>query len=334
MNSPEVKALLDPLWETYQVDFSAVQDQEDLGMSFTEFAEKFEKNGPEWYTPPQKVLNAVKDAEVIMMNYVLAPKVLIDAAPRCKLLLTTRGGVENINVAYATEKGIQVANSPFSNNFSVPDFTIALILAATRHIFQSEIGICGGAWSPPPAKSCKAMQDLSIGLLGFGTIAQSVAKKLAGFGCKILAADPFVPQKVMEDMGCLPCTTEELLQRSDVLSIHVRLLPATRKMFRAEHFDRMKPSAWFVNTARAGLVDTEALLEALQKKKIAGAALDVFDKEPLPPDSPFFDLENVILEPHLSGSTCDTKLARIQCVLGDLENYLRNGTVSAKVNFR
>ena len=121
MTSRPVRALLDPLWEKYNVDFVTVQDQENLGMSFTQFAEKFEKTGPEWYTPPQKVLDAISDAEVILMNYVLAPKMFLDAAKQCRLLLTTRGGVENVNVPYATEKGIQVANSPFSNSFSVPD---------------------------------------------------------------------------------------------------------------------------------------------------------------------------------------------------------------------
>lgn len=334
MNSPEVKEMLDPLWEQYDVDFEAVQDQENMGMSFTEFAEKFEKNGPEWYLPPEKVLRAVADAEIIMCNYVLVPKVLIDAAKNCKLILTTRGGVENVNVDYATKKGIQVANSPFANNFSVPDFAVALMLAASRNIVKAEIGVNHGAWKHEENSRCRSMRSLKIGLLGFGAIARNVAHKLSGFGTTVLVADPFVPDQAVLDAGCVPLSTEELLKQADIVSLHVRLLPATAKMFKAEYFELMKPTAWLVNTARAGLIDTPALLEALQKRKIAGAALDVFDKEPLPADSPFFALDNVILEPHISGSSCDTKLARIKCFLDDFENYLKTGEIAAKVNFR
>lgn len=332
MNSPEVHEMLDPVWEKYNVDFKVVQDQEDMGMSFTAFAEKFEKNGTEWYETPQKVLEAVADADILMFNYVLANKQLIDAAARCKLLLTTRGGVENVNVAYATKKGIQVANSPFSNNFSVPDFTIGLILAATRNIVKAEIGRGGGR--PELVGRCRTMRAMKIGLLGFGAIARSVAKKLSGFGCTVLVSDPYVSDEAVRAAGCVPLPLENFLQEADVVSLHVRLLPSTKGMFRKECFERMKPTAWLINTARAGLVDTDALLEALRQRKIAGAALDVFDKEPLPPDSPFFALDNVILEPHISGSTSDTKLARLKCCLEDLENYLATGEIAAKVNFK
>ena len=334
VTSPPVKALFDPLWEKYNIDFSVVQDLEDVDMNPTEYAEKFEKNGPEWYVTPDKVLQAVKDADIIMLNYALVNKMVIDAAKKCKLILATRGGIENVNVEYATEKGIQVANSPFANNFSVPDFTIALMLAASRNIVKAEIGICQGAWNRDIRLGCHCMRFLTVGLLGFGTIAQNVAKKLSGFGCKILVADPFIPEDVIRNAGCVPVTTEELLKQSDLVSIHVRLLPATRGMFRAEYFDMMKPTAWLINTARAGLIDTPAMIQALQEKKIAGAALDVFDKEPLPADSPLFQMDNVILEPHIAGSTCDTRLARVKCFLEDFEHYLQTGTIAAKINFR
>ena len=303
MTSRPVRALLDPLWEKYNVDFVTVQDQENLGMSFTQFAEKFEKTGPEWYTPPQKVLDAISDAEVILMNYVLAPKMFLDAAKQCRLLLTTRGGVENVNVPYATEKGIQVANSPFSNNFSVPDYTIALILAAVRRLFEIQLRPCGPDWDAAHACAGRRMCDLKIGLLGFGTIARSVAEKLQGFGCEVLVSDPFVPDETICAARCVPVTTQDLLAQADVVSVHVRLLPATRGMFTKDFFAQMKPTAWLVNTARSGLIDTQALLDALRGKRIAGAALDVFDIEPLPTDSPFYTLDNVLLTPHLAGST-------------------------------
>lgn len=118
------------------------------------------------------------------------------------------------------------------------------------------------------------------------------------------------------------------------MSVHVRLLPATRGMFTKDFFAQMKPTAWLVNTARSGLIDTQALLDALRGKRIAGAALDVFDIEPLPTDSPFYTLDNVLLTPHLAGSTCDTRLARLKCFLPDLEGYFRTGRIQAKVNFR
>ena len=334
MTSRPVRALLDPLWEKYNVDFVTVQDQENLGMSFTQFAEKFEKTGPEWYTPPQKVLDAISDAEVILMNYVLAPKMFLDAAKQCRLLLTTRGGVENVNVPYATEKGIQVANSPFSNNFSVPDYTIALILAAVRRLFEIQLRPCGPDWDAAHACAGRRMCDLKIGLLGFGTIARSVAEKLQGFGCEVLVSDPFVPDETICAARCVPVTTQDLLAQADVVSVHVRLLPATRGMFTKDFFAQMKPTAWLVNTARSGLIDTQALLDALRGKRIAGAALDVFDIEPLPTDSPFYTLDNVLLTPHLAGSTCDTRLARHKCFLPDLEGYFRTGRIQAKVNFR
>ena len=334
MTSRPVRALLDPLWEKYNVDFVTVQDQENLGMSFTQFAEKFEKTGPEWYTPPQKVLDAISDAEVILMNYVLAPKMFLDAAKQCRLLLTTRGGVENVNVPYATEKGIQVANSPFSNNFSVPDYTIALILAAVRRLFEIQLRPCGPDWDAAHACAGRRMCDLKIGLLGFGTIARSVAEKLQGFGCEVLVSDPFVPDETICAARCVPVTTQDLLAQADVVSVHVRLLPATRGMFTKDFFAQMKPTAWLVNTARSGLIDTQALLDALRGKRIAGAALDVFDIEPLPTDSPFYTLDNVLLTPHLAGSTCDTWLARLKCFLPDLEGYFRTGRIQAKVNFR
>jgi D-3-phosphoglycerate dehydrogenase len=167
------------------------------------------------------------------------------------------------------------------------------------------------------------MRNYKVGLIGFGDIGKKMAVRLQGFDAAVMAYDPYCSKEEIEVLGCAPVSLDELIEESDFVSLHVRLTPETQNMFNAEMFDKMKPTAFFVNTARAGLVDEDALIKVLQEKKIGGAILDVFREEPLPKDHPLRSLDNVTLSAHLAGTSLGTFSASIEIVANNLVEYMK-----------
>ena len=225
---------------------------------------------------------------------------MIEALTKCKIIALASVGVDQVDVAAATEKGIPVTNCPDTFIEEVADHTMMLLLATHRRCIEQDRMVREGRWGEgrPALLKIPRLMGLTLGFISFGRVARQVAKRAAPFGLRMLAYDPFVEELVMSDYGVLPATLEEVLTQSDFVSMHAPDTPYTRKMLTDRHFALMKPSAIFLNTGRGPTVDEAALIRALEQGRIAGAGLDVLEVEPPRPDNPLLKMTNVILSPH------------------------------------
>lgn len=266
-----------------------------------------EKNGPEIEPADPLVLEHGKKCNVLAGLFVPVSSKVIDAMPDLRIVGLSRAGLENINVAKATERGILVFNIMGRNSHAVSDFAIGLMLAECRNIARAHYAIKNGTWRKTFANSDNVpeLNGKTIGLVGFGFIGSLVAKKLSGFDANVIVYDPWADPARVAASGAKLVELEELFRTADFVSLHARLTDDNKKMVNAKLLGLMKPTAYLINTSRAGLVDQDALAEALRDKKIQGAALDVFTTEPLPADSPFLELDNVTLTTHIAGTTSD-----------------------------
>ena len=231
---------------------------------------------------------------------------MIDRCPHLKAIGVLRGGYDNVNVAYATQKGIAVYNTPGRNANSVADYTVGLMIAECRNIAKAHMNLKLGNWVRDYTNK-ETMPDLSgktAGIVGFGAIGKKVAQRLKGFEMELLVYDPYF-KPTAETKGIELVSLETLLQRSDFVTLHCRLTQETERLFDAQMLSLMKPTAYFINTSRSGLVDEKALWQALKDHKIMGAALDVYDREPPGKDYPLVTLDNVTLSPHMAGGSRD-----------------------------
>ncbi len=229
-------------------------------------------------------------------------KEVIDKAVNLRVICRVGVGLDNIDVEYAKSRGIAVLNVPGGNATSVAEHTLALLFALAKDLFFYDRRVREGDWSSRHSYRAIELFGKTIGLVGFGTIGQEVARMCLGLGMRVLFFDPFVSSCALPGVEKVE-SLSELLAQSDFVSLHVPLNEATRHLIGREELRLMKPSAFLINVARGAVVSEEALLEALQKGWIRGAALDVFSEEPPPRDHPFFSLPNVILTPHVAGLT-------------------------------
>jgi D-3-phosphoglycerate dehydrogenase / 2-oxoglutarate reductase len=225
------------------------------------------------------------------------------ALARCRAIVRTGSGTDNIDIKRATELGIVVANTPQVPVDSVSDQAISLLFALVRQIARHDRLIRRGEWNFRLAPPARRFQKATLGLIGFGRIAQQVLHKLAGFDMRFVAHDPFTTPEVMSARGVVGVSLDELLRVADYVSVHCPLTPETLHLLGEREFRLMKPGAILVNTARGPIVDEQALVKALQEGWLAGAGLDVLEKEPPDPDNPLLQMENVILTPHLGGNS-------------------------------
>jgi D-3-phosphoglycerate dehydrogenase len=225
--------------------------------------------------------------------------------PKLRIAGVSRAGVENVNVAEATKRGIVVFNIEGRNAEAVSDFAVGMMLAECRNIARAHFAIKSGQWRKTFSNSdwVPELKGKKVGIIGFGYIGRLVAQKLSGFGAIRLVYDPFVNAEDVRAAGCVPVDKESLFKECDFVTLHARMSEATKNMVGAKELALMKPTAYVVNTARAGMIDANALAAALKEKRIAGAGLDVFPDEPLKPDSPFLTLDNVTLTTHIAGTT-------------------------------
>ena len=234
---------------------------------------------------------------------------LMERAPALQVIAKHGIGVDNIDVDTATARGIQVVNAPLANINAVAEHTVALFFAAAKHLAFLDQRTRNGGFAERNQYLNIELAGKTVGLVGFGRIARLIAKKLSGLEVRILTNDPFCDIQAARELGVTPVSREELLRESDIVSLHTPLMPETRKMADRDFLRQMKPTAYLVNTSRGGVVDESALLEALEKGVIAGAALDVFETEPPAPDHPFFSMQQVTLSPHNAALTDRAMLA-------------------------
>ncbi|HEY8249758.1 MAG TPA: C-terminal binding protein, partial [Burkholderiales bacterium] len=271
--------LTDYVWESLDVEKKTLEGLADL------VALKTKK--------PEEFLGEAADCDALLNTYA-GPITAQDMArmPKCRIIARYGIGVDTIDLEAATAAGIIVTNNPTYCIEEVAEQTMAMLLACARKIAFYDRMVRAGRWEVPPGKPMFRLVGQTLGLVGFGNIARQVAIRAAAFGMRVLFSDPFVKE------GPGKTDLEKLLAESDFVSLHPPLTPQTRKMINDEAFAKMKPTAFLINCSRGPVVDTEALVRALDAKRIAGAALDTVDPEPLPNPHPLRGRENVILCPH------------------------------------
>lgn len=293
-----------------------------------EMVHNIETKGPYAYELPKEVFDAVKDADILMVHLCPVPKELMLAAPNLKYILLNRGGTENVDIKSAKELGIPVLNNPAHNGNAVAELTIGHMISETRNMARTHMELKKGIWREnfPNVGRVYELRGKTIGLIGFGTIGRLVAEKLQPFNVNIIATDPAISSGD-EDIIKYNVTLTDLetvMKESDIVSLHAR--NEERKIIVGkEQFDLMKPTAVFVNTARAYMVDYDYLAKILEEGKITGAALEVFPVEPLPQDSPFIYLDNVSLTNHRGGDTVNCYSDSPEYLLTELYNLINNG---------
>jgi D-3-phosphoglycerate dehydrogenase len=249
---------------------------------------------------PEAIMPLAKDADAILVTYAKITGDMIRQLAKCRIISRFGIGVDNVDIAEATKKGIVVTKVPDYCIDEVSDHTMALLLAAARKIPMINKQVHGGTWKMPNVVPIKRLRGSTLGLVGFGRIPQLVVPKAKAFGMKVIAYDPFVPKEVFLAAGVDGVDLDTLLKTSDYVSIHSPLVPETKNLFNAEAFRKMKKSAYVVNTARGPIIDEDALAGALDAGEIAGAALDVMVNEPPGATHKLFGRDNVIITPHTS----------------------------------
>jgi D-3-phosphoglycerate dehydrogenase len=259
---------------------------------------------------PDAILAVARDADALLVTYAKITADMIRQMKRCRIISRFGIGVDNVDLAVATEMGIVVTKVPDYCLDEVSDHAMALLLSLVRKVAFANARVQVGRWEMPSVVPIHRLRGTVLGLVGFGRIPQLVAPKAKAFGMAVIAFDPYVPDGSMNRAGVTKVEFDELLRRSDYISLHSPLSPETQHLFSADAFRQMKPTAYLVNTARGPIVDEKALAEALDKKQLAGAALDVVEKEP-PSNSPLLGRDNVILTPH-TGFYSEESLLELQ----------------------
>ncbi|MEQ1885450.1 MAG: C-terminal binding protein [Bryobacteraceae bacterium] len=246
---------------------------------------------------PEAILEVAKDADAILTTYAKVTTEVVQQLTKCKIIARFGIGVDNVDIDMATKKGIVVTKVPDYCIDEVSDHAVALLLSAVRKIPYSSKLVHAGDWRMPAVVPIRRLRGTTLGLVGFGRIPQLVAPKAQAFGINVITYDPFVPKDVLAKANVKHVELEELLKTSDYVSLHCPLMPETKHMMNAKTFAIMKKGSYIVNTGRGPLIDEAALAAALDSGHIAGAALDVVEKEP-PTDSPIIGRDNVIITPH------------------------------------
>ncbi len=257
------------------------------------------------FLPEDEVLEIVRDADVIVVNMVKFPESLIACLEKCKLIIRHGIGYDNVNVEACTKHGIQFAYQPDYCQIDVAEHAISLLFACARKYYQSRNTLDNasqsGQWDFSALFPIYRMEGKTLGVLGVGRIGSNVVRKMQSFGFRIMGCDPYLSDKRKAAMQGIEWVDKETLFReSDLITVHTPLKDDTHHIVNAETLALMKPTACVVNTSRGGMVDAHALAAALREKKIACAGIDVYDVEPPPPDFELFELDNIILTPHIS----------------------------------
>lgn len=272
----------------------------------------------------ETILAGIRDADAVVLRLTRFGREYIDAAPKLKVIARNGVGVDTVDVSYATKKGIPVVTTGSANSLPVAEHAFASACAIYKKFVWMDKEIRKGNWSARDQGGTLDMSGKRVGLIGFGKIGSAFARiAMGGFNMEVFVYDPFLPPETAERAGVtLVRDLNELCRTCDIFSAHVHLTPETRGMIGARQLSLMKPTAVVVNCARGGIYDEEALVQALRERRILGAALDVFEDEPLKPDSPFIQLDNVLLTPHSAALTDDCKRNCSLAIAADIDAVL------------
>lgn len=280
----------------------------------------------EYFGSADDVVGFVGDAEILVTHLAPMSRKMFEKLPKLKMIAVSRGGPVNIDIAAARDNGVLVVNTPGRNASAVAEFTIGAILTETRKIRAGHEALRTGIWRGDLYRADVTgheLNELTVGVVGYGNIGSKVVRLLHAFGCRILVHDPYVrltPRDATAGMESV--SMDRLLEESDVVSLHARVTEETRHIMNAESFAKMKPGALFVNTARGPLCDYDALYDALTQGSLGSAMLETFIVEPTPADWPLLQLKNVTLTPHIAGASTRTIAFAVEQVAEDVRRFL------------
>jgi D-3-phosphoglycerate dehydrogenase len=295
----------------------------DLGMDvdYRPIAQRTER------LPPDELKSLLSGVEVFIVGFEGVSADVMNAASTLEIIACTRGGPDaNVDISAATDRGIPVLYAPGRNAVSVADFTMGTLLAVTRNIAHGHHLLHTGTYTGEPKDDSAAggeredvtwgiakgspyvelkgpeLESKTLGIVGLGAIGRKVAERATGFDVDIVGYDPFIDSETMAEMGVEKVELDELCERSTFVTVHVPVSDATRGLIGEAEFDAMSEETYFINTARGAIIEQDALVAALEAGELRGAALDVYDQEPLPRDHPLLDMPNVVTTPHLAGA--------------------------------
>ena len=278
---------------------------------------------PEYAPPPKKtIIEKAKDVDALAT--LLSDKIdaeVFDAAPKLRMIAQLAVGFDNVDVQEATKRGIYVSNTPEVLTDTTADFAWALLMTLARRVVEADKYVRTGKWKVgwhPAMLQGRDVYGATIGIVGAGRIGYAVAKRATGFSMKILFYDVIPRPEMEKDFGAKKVDLDTRLKQSDFVSIHVPLMKETHHLINAEKLRLMKKTAYLINNSRGPVVDEKALYDALNEGRIAGAGLDVFEQEPAPLDNPLLKLDNVVVAPHISSASYETRSKMAEMVADNL----------------
>lgn len=319
----------DRINELRTVDFGSDMDlTEQHGTQQT-----MEHDGPEAVDTPTEIVEALDGVEILVAHFAPIPAAVFEAGNDLRAVVVARHGYENVNVEAATKAGVAVVNILGRNAASVADQTIGLILDALRHTRRADGQLRAGGWSAGLPEFTGDLTGATVGLIGFGKVGRQVARRLIGFDVDLVVYDPYVERTIIEAAGGRRHPDlHQMLAGCDVVCLHARLTDETRRFIGAAEFAAMPDHAVFINNARSGMVDMDALADALTSGGVAAAGIDVFDEEPLPDDSPWRRMDNATVTPHLAGQSAMMRRLSTELVADAVRDLVVDGTTRNTVN--
>lgn len=277
--------------------------------------------------PPSKIIGHIKDAHIVVVNMAKFSENVISGLKKTELIIRHGIGYENVDVAAATKNGIIFANEATASSEDVAEHAIMLIFETfKKKKIQDQFlqdWITTGKWSSRKIQPLFRMNGKTLGIVGCGNIGSRVLKKMKCFNLNILICDPYLSPERLKNLGVKHTPFEELIKHSDMITIHLPVTDETMGLFDKDVFDLMKKSAVIINTARGALIKTQDLVQALKEGKIAGAGMDVFEKEPPGKNFPLLDLDNVILSPHIAWYSEEGSWDIRYMIMEDVKAYLK-----------
>lgn len=307
-----------PEYDLSQVLFFGAPDR----VSMRDPIHLIERGGPDAVEPPEALYQAVEDAQVLMVHLCPVNRRVIERGKNLKVILLNRGGTENVDLKAAAEHGVAVLNNPAHNANSVTELTIGLMLSEMRNLARTHASMMQGKWQEHFHNSGQVYEiaGKTVGIIGFGNIGRRVARKLTVFDCQVQVSDKYVSadDPDLKKYGCRFVELDTLMRTSDIITLHVR---SDEMVLDRDTLNKIKPGAYFINTARPHLIDNQAMVELLKSGQVAGAAFDVFMQEPIHPDEPYIQLDNVTLSNHRGGDTVNCYADSPSMLMAEANRY-------------
>jgi D-3-phosphoglycerate dehydrogenase / 2-oxoglutarate reductase len=281
-----------------------------------------------------EITEALQGVNIYVANHAPLTKKIIESAPDLKLAVIARGGPTNANVNAATQHGVLVCNAPGRNATATAEHTVSLILAVLRRIPETHAALAQGEWRGDYYEYDKCgleLEDSTAGLIGYGAIGSRVARMLRGFGCHVLAYDPYAKPETFGDLA-QNVGLEELLSRSRIVSLHARATPETQGMIGAKQLAMLPAGSVLINCARGTLIDYDAVCDALETGHLWGAGFDVFPEEPIPPNSPLLRTPHIVMTPHIAGASKQTAEKAARIAASEVRRFLQGEPLEHCVN--